>query len=69
MTLSCADKAANIREMCYWLERGYNVDDFTSRDHTTNMAKFEALDEVFRGQVVGAVYDRFTKALLRFREM
>ncbi len=69
LTLSCADKTSNIREMCYWLERGYKTEDFTSRDHTTNMAKFEALDEVFRGKVVAAVYDRFTKALLRFREM
>ena len=63
MVLSCADKAANIREMCHWLERGYKVDDFTSRDHKTNLAKFEALDEVFRGKVVDVVYERFTHSL------
>jgi hypothetical protein len=22
LTLSCADKTSNIREMCYWLEKG-----------------------------------------------
>jgi len=63
LTLSCADKTSNIREMCHWLERGYKVDDFTSRDHKTNLAKFEALDEVFRGKVVDVVYDRFTRSL------
>ncbi len=69
LTLSCADKTANIREMCFWIRRGYRVDKFTSRNHAVQLAKFEALDEVFRGKVVAAVYDRFTKALLRFREM
>ena len=63
LTLSCADKTSNIREMCYWLEKGYRVDDFTSRDHKTNLAKFEALNEVFRGKVVDVVYDRFTRSL------
>ena len=63
LTLSCADKTSNIREMCYWLERGYETEDFTSRDHATNLAKFEALDEVFRGKVVAVVYYRFKKAI------
>jgi len=32
----------------------------------TNLAKFEALDEVFEGKVVASVYDRFTQALNSF---
>ena len=56
-------KTSNIREMCYWLERGYKVDDSTSKDHATNLTKFEALNEVFRGKVVDVVYDRFTRSL------
>jgi hypothetical protein len=63
LTLSCADKTSNIREMCYWIEKGYRVDEFTSRNHATNLAKFEALDEVFRGEVVAVVYYRFKKAI------
>ena len=63
LTLSCADKTSNIREMCHWLERGYKVDDFTSRDHATNLAKFEALDYEFRGKVEDVVYDRFSWTL------
>jgi hypothetical protein len=53
--------------MCYWLEKGYKTEDFTSRDHATNLAKFEALDEVFRGKVVDVVYDRFTQVLCSFK--
>ena len=60
LTLSCADKTSNIREMCYWLKRGYRTGDFTSRDHATNLAKFEALDVEFRGKVEDIVYDRFS---------
>jgi (p)ppGpp synthase/HD superfamily hydrolase len=63
LTLSCADKTANIMEMCYWLEKGYRVDEFTSRDHAVQLAKFEALDQVFRGKVVAVVYYRFKKAI------
>ena len=49
--------------MCYWLEQGYRTEDFTSRDHATNLAKFEALDEAFRGKVGEVVYDRFSWVL------
>jgi (p)ppGpp synthase/HD superfamily hydrolase len=63
LTLSCADKTSNIREMCYWIEKGYRTEDFTSRDHKTQLRKFETLDEVFLGKVVGVVYDRFTRSL------
>jgi hypothetical protein len=49
--------------MCYWIERGYKTEDFTSRDHATNLAKFEALDEVFRDKVEDVVYGRFSNVL------
>jgi (p)ppGpp synthase/HD superfamily hydrolase len=67
LTLSCADKTSNIREMCYWLEKGYRVDEFTSREHAVQLAKFEALDEVFRRKVVEKIYSRFHKAIKSFR--
>jgi hypothetical protein len=63
----CADKAVNIKEMCSWLEKGYRVDEFTSRDHVVQLAKFEALDQVFRGEVVEVVFERFDKAINIFR--
>lgn len=63
LTLSCADKTSNIREMCYWLGQGYRTEDFTSRDHRTNLAKFEALDVEFRGKAKDVVYDRFSSIL------
>ena len=66
LTLSCADKTSNIREMCYWLGQGYRTEDFTSRDHATNLAKFEALDVEFRGKVGVIVYDRFSSTLALF---
>ncbi len=69
LTLSCADKTANIMEMCSWMKKGYKLEEFTSRDHTANLAKFEALDEVFRGKVVDVVYDRFLNVLSEFKEL
>lgn len=67
LTLSCADKTANIREMCYWLERKFRVDQFTKRDHRTQLAKFEALGQVYQGQVAAPVLERFTASLDLFR--
>ncbi len=67
LTLSCADKTANIREMCYWLERQFRVDQFTNRDHPTQLAKFDALARVYQGQVAAPVLDRFTASLDLFR--
>ena len=66
LTLSCADKTANIIDMCSLLEKGYKTEDFTSRDHKTQLSKFEALDAVFKGKVVDSVYDRFSQALRMF---
>ena len=67
LLLSCADKAANLMEMCRWLEKGYSVDSFTSRGHQTQLQKFEAWDGVYRGKIDGPVYDRFRQVLDRFK--
>lgn len=62
----CADKAANIIDMCHWLERGYTMDSFTSRGYSTQLGKFEALDVVYRRKIGGPVYERFRRALEAF---
>lgn len=66
LNLSCADKTANIMDMLRWVDRGFAVEEIVSRDHQTQLKKFEALDEVFRGRVAGDVYDRFEKVLRAF---
>jgi hypothetical protein len=53
--------------MCHWLEKRYRAENFTCRAHQNQLAKFEALDKVFRGKVVGVIYDRFTRSLDVFR--
>ena len=67
LLLSCADKTANLIDMSQWLEKGYKTDDFTSRDHRTQLSKVEALDNVYRGKVDGSVYDRFCLELDTFK--
>lgn len=67
LNLSCADKTANIMEMCSWLDLGYLAEEFTSRDHETQLAKFEALDQAYRGRVTERIYTRFSEWLKVFR--
>jgi len=67
LDLSCADKTANIMEMCTWLDQGYLTEEFTSRDHATQLAKFEALDRIYRGKVTERIYERFSEWLEVFR--
>ena len=67
LDLSCADKTANITEMCTWLDKGYLAEEFTSRDHLTQLAKFEDLDHIYRGRVDERIYIRFTEWLATFR--
>jgi hypothetical protein len=69
LTLSCADKTANIREMNFWLKEGYRVQDFTNRDHPTQLAKFDALNLHYQGRVAGLVYSRFQESLEYFRSL
>ncbi|WP_419174319.1 HD domain-containing protein [Desulfosediminicola sp.] len=67
LNLSCADKTANLREMCHWSKKGYLVDEFTSRDHSTQLVKFIALNEVFHDKVIPQIYTRFQNTLASFQ--
>lgn len=67
LNLSCADKTANLREMCHWLKKGYRVDEFTSRDHPTQLGKFIALNEVFHHKVIPQLYTGFQDTLAAFQ--
>jgi len=69
LDLSCADKTANIMEMCTWLDQGYLIEEFTSRDHGTQLAKFEALDRIYRSKVTERIYLRFSEWLEVFRAL
>jgi (p)ppGpp synthase/HD superfamily hydrolase len=67
LTLSCADKTVNIREMCSWLKEGYLTENFTKKDHATQLAKFDALDQVYQGLIARPIYTRFSAYLNTFR--
>jgi (p)ppGpp synthase/HD superfamily hydrolase len=69
LTLSCADKTANLMEMCHWLDRGHLIEDFTSRDHATQLVKFDALDQAYLGKVTDRLYTRFVGWLETFRKL
>lgn len=59
-TLSCADKLCNIRDMCSYLDKGFKMEDFTSRDLTTQVTKFRALRTVYRKRVPEVILAGFT---------
>ncbi len=67
LALSCADKTSNLRDMNRSLARGYRTEDFTKKDHATQMGKFGALDVLYRRQVPKKLYRRFSTALTEFR--
>jgi (p)ppGpp synthase/HD superfamily hydrolase len=67
LALSCADKTSNLGDMNRLVARGYRTQDFTSRDHATQAAKFEALNAVYEGRIPVSIYQRFTQALGVFR--
>jgi (p)ppGpp synthase/HD superfamily hydrolase len=69
LTLSCVDKTVNIREMCFWLKQGYLTEDFTKKDHATQLAKFDALDQIYQGPVAKLIYSRFSAYLDTFRSL
>jgi (p)ppGpp synthase/HD superfamily hydrolase len=69
LNLSCADKTTNLMEMISWMKKDYRLEEFTNRNHKANLAKFEALDEVFRGKVVAEIYKRFSAVLSDFRKL
>ena len=68
LALSCADKTANIIDMLRHMKSGYPVHSFTSRDHATQLAKFEALAAVYGNRVPVGIKQRFERALREFRE-
>lgn len=53
--------------MSNWLDKGYLTEEFTSRDHPTQLAKFEELGRIYRGKVVERIYKRFIEWLIEFR--
>lgn len=67
LALSCADKTANMIDMLRYIKNGYAVSTFTSRDHTAQLTKFEALGEVFRGKVPERLWARYQQTLAEFR--
>jgi hypothetical protein len=69
LNLSCADKTANIQEMCHWLDWGHQTEEFTSRDHASQLAKLDALDQVYQGKVAYRLYRRFADWLETFRQL
>lgn len=68
LALSCADKTSNLRDMNRLLIRGHPPHTFTSKDHPTQWAKFEALEVRYRGHVPETLYTRFAAALEAFRD-
>jgi hypothetical protein len=67
LALSCADKTANMLDMLRHMKEGHSVDSFTSKDHSTQLAKFVALAHTFRGRVPEALYTHYEVALDEFR--
>jgi (p)ppGpp synthase/HD superfamily hydrolase len=68
LALSCADKTSNLRDMNRLLVKGHATDSFTSKNHATQRAKVEALDQLYRGAVPRPLYARFEAALVEFRD-
>ena len=69
LALSCADKASNLNDMNRLNAGGHAVGSFTSRDHSTQLDKFDSLDRVFRGKVAESIYSRFRAALDTFENL
>lgn len=67
LALSCADKTANMMDMCRHLRKGHALESFTSRGHGQQLEKFEALGELFRGRVPDRLLQRYEQVLDEFR--
>lgn len=67
LALACADKIANIVDMCRHIREGHPVHTFTSRDHATQLAKFEAFSRLVEQRVPEKLLTRFDRALQQFR--
>lgn len=66
LSLSCADKASNLRDMLRLNEVGHAVGAFTSRGHSSQLGKFLSLDRLYKGKVADSIYSRFRAALNTF---
>ena len=67
LALSCADKLCNITDMCLYLGRGHDMRDFTSRGLGAQLAKYEALAEVYSTGAPPALFEPFLGWLERMR--
>jgi (p)ppGpp synthase/HD superfamily hydrolase len=67
LALSCADKTANILDMCRHMKDGHPAHTFTSRGHATQLAKFEALGAAYENKVPPMLALRYRAALDEFR--
>lgn len=68
LTLSCADKTSNIRDMLRLIDRGYELDSFLSVGKEKQVAKFEGLDALYRGVVPERIHHRYSNALNRLKK-
>jgi len=68
LSLSCADKTSNLRDMNRLVAKGHPPESFTSRDHDTQLAKYRALGEEYYGRVPAVLFERFRRALAEFEE-
>lgn len=68
LALSCADKTANMIDMLRHMKFGHPVDTFTSKDHATQLAKFEALGAVYKDRVPQKLARRYEQVLQEFRK-
>jgi hypothetical protein len=67
LMLSCADKSSNLGDMLRLLDLGYELDAFLSVGTDLQIAKFEALDKVFRQRVPKPLYSHFRGLLDQLR--
>jgi len=65
LSLSCADKTSNLRDMGRLLDQGYSLGDVLSRGLEDQVVKFSQLDDLFSGAVADTVYRRYQKAYQR----
>lgn len=68
LAISCADKTANMLDMCRFAKGGHPVHTYTKKDHDTQLAKFRALLKLFVDRVPRKLYDRYCLTLAEFEK-
>jgi (p)ppGpp synthase/HD superfamily hydrolase len=63
LTLSCADKTSNLRDMLRLIDRGYVLDSFLSVGKEKQVAKFDGLDKIYSNVVPVKIHRRYSAAL------